>query len=90
VPNLRHDPDAAVVVTEVWQLFVSEGSAAFGAVDTAFGAWHGGHSRCGALRKWRVEVRIRPYNSAPFIDFDSCLLQVPNYLQDSNDTQDVA
>jgi len=47
VPNLRHDPDAAVVVTEVWQLFVSEGSAAFGAVDTAFGAWHGGHSLCG-------------------------------------------
>jgi len=38
VPNLRHDPDAAVVVTEVWQLFVSEGYAAFGAVDTAFGA----------------------------------------------------
>jgi len=54
VPNLRHDPDAAVVVTEVWQLFVSDGNAvdtafvafptAFGAVDTAFGAWHGGHS----------------------------------------------
>jgi len=91
-------------VTEVWQLFVSEGSAAFGAVDTAFGAWHGGHSLCGhsfwtqplwpqpcgALRKWRVEVRIRPYNSATFIDFDSCLLQVPNYLQDSNGTKDVA
>ena len=55
MPNLRHGPDAAVVVTEVWQLFVSDGSAvdtafvafltaAFGAVDTAFGAWHGGHS----------------------------------------------
>jgi len=38
VPNLRHDPDAAVIVTEVWQLPVSEGSAASGAVDTAFGA----------------------------------------------------
>ena len=52
--HLRHDPDAAVVVTEVWQLFVSVCGAAdtafvacltaFGAVDTAFGAWHGGHS----------------------------------------------
>jgi len=61
-----------------------------GAVDTAFGAWHGGHSLYGALRKWRVEVRIRPYNSATFIDFDSFLLQAPKYLQDSNDTQDVA
>ncbi|DBB06201.1 TPA: hypothetical protein ACH3X3_009750 [Trebouxia sp. C0006] len=53
VPNLRHDPDAAVVVTEVWQLFVSEGYAAFGGskleqwteplepgtVDTAFVAF---------------------------------------------------
>ena len=48
-----------------------------GAVDTAFGAWHGGHSLCGALRKWRVEVRIRPYNSATSIDFDSFLLQAP-------------
>ena len=86
MPNLRPYPDAAVVVTEVWQLFVSKRSAAFGAVDTAFGAWHGGHSLCGhsfwtqpcgALRKWRVEVRIRPYNSATSIDFDSFLLQAP-------------
>ena len=46
--KLHHDPDAAAVVTEVWQLFVSDCSAvdtafvafltAFGAVDIAFGA----------------------------------------------------
>ena len=83
MPNLRHDPDAAVVATEVWQLFVKEGSAAFGAVDTAFVATVYGHSLCGhsfwtqpcgAMRKWRVEVKIRPYNFATFIDFDSLLL----------------
>ncbi|DBA80684.1 TPA: hypothetical protein ACH3X1_007925 [Trebouxia sp. C0004] len=66
VPNFRHDPDAAVVVTEVWQLFVSAGGAvdtafvalltAFGAVDTAFGAWHGGHS----LWISAVEQRTQP------------------------------
>ncbi len=53
--HLRHDPDAAVAVTEVLQLYVSICGAvdtaivayliAFGAEDTAFfGAWHGGHS----------------------------------------------
>ena len=36
-----------MVVKEVWQLLVSDGCAAFGAVDTVFGAWHGGHSLCG-------------------------------------------
>ncbi|KAA6421477.1 MAG: hypothetical protein FRX49_08421 [Trebouxia sp. A1-2] len=46
--KLRHDPVAAVVLTEMWQLFVSDCSAvdtafvafltAFGAVDIAFGA----------------------------------------------------
>jgi len=100
VPNLRHDPDAAVVVTEVWQLFVSDGSAvdtafvafltAFGAVDTALGAWHGGHSLwtsaveqrtqpCGALRKWTSALRSGPgevpYYSAMITDLDSLLLQ---------------
>ena len=53
MPNLRHDPDAAVLLTEVWQLPVSEGSAASGAVeqplepstvDTAFVATALGHS----------------------------------------------
>ena len=69
--HLRHDPDAAVVVTEVWQLFVSGGCAAFGAVDTAFGAWHGGHSLwtpgveqrtqpCGAVRKWTPPLGSGP------------------------------
>ncbi len=92
MPNLCHDPDAAVVVTEVWQLFVSDGCAAFGAVDTAFGAWHGGHSLCGLKHSlcslWNsghslvehcasghLEVRVRSYNSATFIDSDSLLLQ---------------
>jgi len=45
-------------VTEVWQLFVSEGSAAFGAVDTAFGAWHGGHSLCGHSF-WTQPLRLQ-------------------------------
>ena len=64
--HLRHDPTAAVVVTEVWQLFVSVCGAvdtafvayltAFGAVDTAFGAWHGGHS----LWTPGVEQRTQP------------------------------
>ncbi|KAA6429649.1 MAG: hypothetical protein FRX49_00083 [Trebouxia sp. A1-2] len=48
--KLRHDPDAAVVVTEVWQLFVSGCSA----VDTAFVAyslWSGGHSLW-SLARW--------------------------------------
>ncbi|KAA6426275.1 MAG: hypothetical protein FRX49_03387, partial [Trebouxia sp. A1-2] len=61
---LRHDPDAAVVVTELWQLFVSGCSAvdtafvatAFGAVDIAFGAWHDGHS----LWASAVEQRTQP------------------------------
>ncbi len=66
---LRHDPDAAVVVSEVWQLFVSLCGAvdtafvafltAFGAVDTAFGAWHGGHS----LWTSAVEQRTQPYGA---------------------------
>ena len=81
MPNLRHDPDAAVVVTEVWQLFVSEGYAAFGGskleqwtqplepgtVDTALWSF--------AQVDIFLEVRIRPYNFATFIDLDSLLLQ---------------
>ena len=62
--HLRHDADAAVVVTEVSQL-VSHGSAVdtafvafFGAVDTAFMAlleqWT---FPCGALRKWTSPLR---------------------------------
>ncbi len=60
--HLRHDPDAAVVVTEVLQLYVSICGAvdtaivayltAFGVEDTAFfGAWHGGHGLW-SLARW--------------------------------------
>ena len=58
---LSRPPDAAVVVKEVWQLLVSDGCAAFAAVDTAFVAsaqllqqWT---QPCGALRKWTSSLR---------------------------------
>ena len=67
MPSLRHDPNAAVVVTEVWQLFVSDGSAvdtafvafltACGAGDTAFEAWHGGHSLW-SLARWTQPLNL--------------------------------
>ncbi len=67
-------------VCQRWQCSLS------GAVDTAFEAWRGGHSLCGlnldtalwssAQVENSLEVRIRPYKSATFIDFDSLLLQV--------------
>jgi len=84
---------------EQWTQLLEPGTVDTAFVATAFVATAFGHSLCGrsfwtqpcgALRKWRVEVRIRPYNSATFIDFDSFLLQAPEYLQDSNDTQDMA
>ncbi|KAA6426262.1 MAG: hypothetical protein FRX49_03374, partial [Trebouxia sp. A1-2] len=57
---LRHDPDAAVVVTELWQLFVSGCSA----VDTAFVATAFGVEQrtqpCGALHKWTSALRSGP------------------------------
>ncbi len=81
LPNLRHDSDAAVVMTEVLaavcQPLQRSGHSlcglpdSFRAVDTAFGAWHGGHSLwtsaveqrtqpCGALRKWTSALRSGP------------------------------
>ena len=65
-------------------------SAAFGAVDTAFGAWHSVHSLwtsaveqrtepCGALRMWTSALRSGPgevpHYSAMLTDLDSLLLQ---------------
>ena len=58
-----------------------------GAVDTAFGAWHGGHSLCGALRKWTSPLRSCsgedrvPHYSAKFTDFSSFLLQASSKTQ---------
>ena len=87
VPNLRHDADAAVFVTEVRQLLVSD---AVQLLDTAFGAWHSGHSLwtsaveqrtepCGALRMWTSALRSGPgevpHYSAMLTDLDSLLLQ---------------
>ena len=58
-------------VCQRWQCSGHSLLTAFGAVDTAFGAWHGGHSLwtsaveqrtlpCGALRKWTSALRSGP------------------------------
>ncbi|DBA68220.1 TPA: hypothetical protein ACH3X2_013837 [Trebouxia sp. C0005] len=72
---LRHDPDAAVVVTEVCQLFVSDCSAA----DTAFVAyslWSSGHSLW-SLARWTqpLDLSCGAEDTAlwSFAQVDTCL-----------------
>ncbi|KAA6419050.1 MAG: hypothetical protein FRX49_11013 [Trebouxia sp. A1-2] len=92
--GLRHDPDAAAVVTEVWQLFVSGCSA----VDTAFVAyslWSGGHSLW-SLARWTQPLGLScgaedtALWSIAQVDFcPEIWSQVGSGVQGSNDTQDV-